>query len=431
VHGRDGFPFTVPAGSLLRAVLLAGVLVLLAAPAAAQQAGDSSFSAATEAFGAGDYARALALFERARASGVTGAALDYNVAVCRYKLGDYRGAEAAFAALAEIDPAFRDLARYNLGLSLLAQGRGAEADRWFESVRASADPTLAALASRAASALDGEPAPRAAWTGSVDFAVGYDDNVALVDDASLPTAESSESAFSEVFGFASRPFATAVPTRLDVTGYVVEYPEADGFDQAVLRLDYAVRLVRESWWVDVGPHLSRATLGGTGFEQQLGANVRAVYELNDRAALDFRVVYAEVSDVSPQFSFIDGSRESVRALFDTRGARARLRFSYDFERNDRAAASVSSERSRFAVRVTRALNAQWELDATASYRKASHDRLELPADERLKEWSLVANRTLFAAWSIEAGYYGADNESDFAAFAYDRNRMSIGVTRLF
>lgn len=422
---------------MLKATLLTGLLALFALPGAAQDARNAFFTEASDAFAAGDYARALDLFERARATGATGAALDYNVAVCHYKLGDYAAAEAAFAALAEAEPAFRDLARYNRGLSLLAQGRHAEADALFEALRSSSDPTLAALARQAASSTEGTPAGRdgtarrTAWTGSVDMAVGYDDNVALLDDASLPTAESTESAFTELFGFASRPFATSVASRLDVTGYVVRYPEAEGFDQDVLRLDYGVRVVRDSWWLDAGPHVSQATLGGRGFERQLGANLRAVYELTDRAALDMRFVYADVSDLSPQFSFIDGSRGSLRATFDQRGKRARFRLSYDVERNDRVGASVSSERSRVSVRVTSLLNARWELDASASYRKATHDKIPFPADEELTEWSIVANRTISEAWSIEAGYYGAENDSDFAAFAYDRKRMLIGLTLLF
>lgn len=412
-------------------VLLA-LIVLGAAPLYAQSA-SGDFAAASAAFDRGDYRRALELFEQIRAAGGGSAALEYNIAVCRYKLGDYASAERDFAALAANAPQMRDLAEYNRGLALLAQERRADARGAFAVARASFDPTIAELAARALASLgdaDTAAAP-GRWLGSADVAAGYDDNVALLDDASLPAAESSGSAFIEAFGFASRRFATLRPSRVDLTGYAVDYPEAGGFDQQAARVGFAVRRSFESWTFDAGPHLSYTTLGGDSFERQLGFDLQAVHALTDAAALDIRFVYDDVADLAPQFSYIEGSRRWLRFTFDRRGPAARVRVSYDFERNDRAAPTVSADRNRLALRVTRALDADWELDVYGAYRKSRHDRLVPASDEELMELSVTATRALASAWSLETGYYWADNDSDVAVFAYGRNRLSIGLTRLF
>src|SRR5689334_13401638 len=69
-----------------------------------------AFAAGSAAFEAGDYTRALDLFQGLRAGGADTAALEYNIGVCQYQLGEYTQAEATFGALAERYPAFHALA---------------------------------------------------------------------------------------------------------------------------------------------------------------------------------------------------------------------------------------------------------------------------------------------------------------------------------
>ena len=410
------------------AVLVLGVCV---STSAAESGGDA-FEAATAAFNADDFARALELFERARSAGASGPALEYNVAVSRYKLGDYAAAEAAFEALAGAYPQFRSVAQYNRGLALLAQERHAEARRAFEAASSSDEPQIAALAARALESLGVTSVPAAArsrWSGFADFTAGYDDNVALADE--LPGFPASSSAFADVYGYARRSLGTRVPSRLEITGYTTRQPEADAFDQDAVRVGYVLRRTVGAWRFDAGPHLSYATLGGDGFERQIGVGLQATRGINAQTALDVRFNHDDIADLSPQFSFIDGSRESLRLTWDRRGATARLRLSYAIERNDRAGAASSADRNRATVRVTRPLAAAWQVDAWGSYRKTQRGRLAEPVDESLLEWSVTANREITANWLLQLGYYGADNDSDVPVYAYDRNRMTIGLSKEF
>src|SRR5690606_35783071 len=100
------------------------------------------------------------------------------------------------------------------------QGREAEAAEAFARAAGSSDRVLAGLANQALERAGGEAEPRRrrVWTRFVELQLGRDDNVALLDETSLPASLSTESPFTELFGFASgEPFAR-VPLAFDVSG---------------------------------------------------------------------------------------------------------------------------------------------------------------------------------------------------------------------
>src|SRR5690606_39164826 len=146
------------------------------------------FDAGSKAFSSGDYAGAAAAFEAARDAGMTGPAVEYNAGVSYYRLGDYSRAEDSFRKLAQSYPQMSALAEYNLGLALAKQERYDEARAAFERARAAGDATIAALATAMLDRTAESPAPlpRSEWTKLLDFAVGYDDNVWLLEESSLP-----------------------------------------------------------------------------------------------------------------------------------------------------------------------------------------------------------------------------------------------------
>src|SRR5262245_18743055 len=131
---------------LPRRVRLAWLAVGLAICSMAAAEPDSPFAAGTAAFESGDYRAALRFFEAARAAGSAGPSVPYNIAVSRYRLGDYEVAEAEFADLGRRFPEMRALAEYNRGLALLRLERDSAAREAFESARTGADPKISGLA---------------------------------------------------------------------------------------------------------------------------------------------------------------------------------------------------------------------------------------------------------------------------------------------
>ncbi|HEY8518795.1 MAG TPA: tetratricopeptide repeat protein [Gammaproteobacteria bacterium] len=408
------------------AALLLGATASVYAQASAS--GDT-FRDAEARFAAGDYRGALELFETARAAGNDGPAIHYNIGVCQYRIGEYAAAAATFRLLGERFPEMRDIADYNLGLALLAQGREAEAAEAFARAAASRDRVLAGLANQALERAGGEPERRRVWTRFVELQVGRDDNVALLDETSLPAGLSSESPFTELFGFASgEPFERA-PLAFDVSGYAVRYPDAGEFDQDGLRLGTRYRWLAGDWQLEAGPYFDRSRLDGEGFEELWGVALRLTRPLGPAGRLDLRFERDEFDELDPQFAYVAGSRSRMRIRLDRGITRGRWRLSYELERNDREGPQVSADRDRLALDYEHYVNADWSVELGVSYRKSRYELRERKED--LAEASAGVLRYFADGWMASGELRWADNDATIEALAYDRVRVGVGISKLF
>jgi tetratricopeptide (TPR) repeat protein len=412
---------------LLRVLLLTGALV--AGPSHAQPT--DFFATATAAFEAGDYAGALDLFEAAQAGGIDSPALHYNLGVCQYRVGEYAQAAATFARLRDRFPSFAPIAEYNRGLALLALGDSAAARSAFTRARDEGDDALRALAGSALATLEPAPAPRSRWLGYFDVGAGHDDNVALVDELSLPATISASTPFNELTGYAGKTVGQRVPLRLAFSGYLVRYSDAPQFDQEALRIDTAFQWSLGDWRFESGPHFAQTILDSDGFERTLGAGLRAWHPLSARAALEIRLTYDDVDSPSDRFAFVAGTRTRMRVGVDSRGERGRVRIGYEIEDNDRAAASVSPSRDRLELRYGRRLGERWSFDGTLAYRESEYGELAAPRDEQLAELVTALRRSLKQGWLLGVEYRLADNDSDIAQFVYRSHRVSVTLGKGF
>src|SRR5690606_30335476 len=122
-------------------------------------------------------------------------------------------------------------------LALLKQQRYEEARSAFERARRGGDSTITALAAEMLDRTGGpsdESFAASDWIKLLDLAVGYDDNVALIEESSLPAGLSTESRLLEVFGLVSGHVGPSNAVRLDASAYVVRYADAPDFDQDAL-----------------------------------------------------------------------------------------------------------------------------------------------------------------------------------------------------
>jgi hypothetical protein len=408
--------------------LLLAVLFATAPPCLAQPA--DSFASATAAFEAGDYARALDLFEALRASGVDTAAVNYNLGVCQYRVGKYSEAVQTFARLRERFPSFAAIAEYNRGLALLALGDRDSAREAFTYARNVGDEPLQGLAASALATIAPAATPRASWLGYLDFGAGHDDNVALVDELSLPATISPESSFNELIGYASRRTTGPVPMRLDFSGYFVDYADAPQFSQNSLRVDVAFQWGRD-WRVELGPHLSQSWLDGDGFERALGLALRATRPITEHLAFDLRFVYDDLEAPDSRFAYTAGTRERLRLGIDNRGDRYRVRFGYEIESNDRASDNVSPRRDRLVLNLQRRVGDRWSIEGVLAHRRSDYDRLLTRREETLKEVVGAARRSLAKGWLLSAEYRLTDNDSTVVDYSYRSHRYGIAVGKSF
>jgi tetratricopeptide (TPR) repeat protein len=399
--------------------------LLVVVPCPAQET--NVFASATAAFEAGDYQRALSLFETARTNGSDSAALHYNIGVCQYRVGDYADAAATFARVRDRFPQFAAVAEYNRGLALSAFDDRDAARAAFQRARSS-DDALAGLADSALARLDPADAPRSRWVGYFDIAAGHDDNVALVDELSLPATLSASTSFTELIGYAGG----RVGQRgfFSFSGYSVRYADASQFDQTALRVDTAFEWSPGDWRFEAGPHFAETLLDGDGFERALGIGLRATHSITERVAFDVRLVYDDLQAPSSRFAFIDGTRQRLRLGLESRGERSRVRIGYEIEANDRASASVSPDRDRLVLNLQRGVG-RWSLEGTLAYRQSDYDDLATQREERLTEVGAAARRSLPKGWLLGTEYRLADNDSNLAQFSYRSHRISLAVGRSF
>lgn len=409
-------------------ILLVGVLSNVGA-----QTASDLFAQAGQAFAESDFRSALEDFEAARESGMSGPALEYNIAVCRYRLGQWAEAEADFASLAVRHSSMRPLATYNRGLALLQLGHDADARAAFESAREGADARLIGLVDAALARLDSVTPRQAgapAWLKYLDLALGNDDNVALVDDASL-AQPAGGSLFTELYGQLGGPMIRSGRWRLDASVYAARYSSAGEYDQTVLRLGALHRWRFGSWRLDAGPYLSRSRLDGDAFERRVSGALSGRRVLDAASSLTFEFRHEEIDAGAARFAFVGGDRDLLRARYERETGAGRWRADLDHERNDRAAAGVSPTRLRAALAFRRPLSPLWFGEVRYAHRTSRYDDLAVPRDEKLDTLAFYAGRDLGAGWQWLTQIELSRNDSDDARFDYRRHRVTLSFGRLF
>lgn len=414
--------------SLLLAASLA--LVCISSPAGAADP-NQTFDSGTAAFAETDYLRALAYFKEARDSGLQTAAVDYNIAVCYYRLGDYSHAAVEFASIAERYPEMRGLAQYNLGLVALKESDQAAAEAYFRQALSNSDDETVRYLARRQLGMQDAAASTAQWFTLVDARFGYDDNVLLLDEEiSLPDGRSTESSFTELLAYVTGPLK-ASGFRFDGTAFVVRYPSASVFDQTMLRVGGVYQWQWGAWQAEIGPHVSHTTLDGDTFEERTGAGMRLRRDIGAHTALGIRVMHDEVSEGDPRFASFDGSRSWLELRLDRRLPQGRVSLAYATEENDRRAASVSPERDKLSLRYRRSLNAVWLADLQLAFKESRYGELTVPRVEDLTELGVELTRSFDRDWQLNGGLSLADNDSAVATVEYRRARYSMGFAKQF
>lgn len=419
---------------LLAAIALLSLSAVWPAERTAAQDADALFLAGSTAFEEGDYLRALAFFQDARDAGIEGPAIHYNIGVCEYRLGDYAGAETAFRTVADEYPAMRALALYNLGLVRVRQDRDADARELFEQARReSNDPKIAQLAEamlrRTAPA--GETVRSSRWRSVADLGIGYDDNVALLDEASLPAAQSVDSVFTEIFAALSGPMSADAGFRFDASAYAVHYPDASVYDQTALRVGGVYHWTGAGWYLEAGPSLNRSTLDGDGFEQRIGVDLWAWRALSAATSVQIRVSHEDIDSIESQFAYIEGSREQLGVAWERRDGAGGLSLGYDLELNDRADPRVSPTRHRLWTRYRYSPSPEWTADVQLALRVGRYGDLPVAREEDLTDLSLGFVRRFPRGWQLSGRYRWSDNDADVERLTYSRNRLTVGLRKNF
>lgn len=407
--------------------------LLLALAGTASASSEDDWATGQQAFDEGDYASALQFFEKARDAGLDGPAVHYNVAVSQFKLGRYESAGQTFTLIARRFPQMRGLAEYNLGLVARRLGNTSEARAHFlRAYQFSPDNrVIRVLSSRRLRELEPDVRTTSRWTGAIGVRAGHDDNVALRDDAGLPSGVTAESPMADVFAMIQGPWNGRSGFRLEGSAYLVRYFDADEFDQSDIRGRVFYDWRPNDWRMQVGVHASTGTLGGDAFDRKIGTEAMAIRYLGRNAAIDLRYIYDDVSDADAQFAGISGSRQQVDARYRWYRDGRRLQIHYGLETNDRTDPGVSPDRTRIGIGYRYLPITGIGYGAGVEKRKSDYDDLVTPREEDMLTLSATLTYALASNWQLLFEVRHSDNDSTDPTFTYKRTQMTIGATRFF
>ena len=392
------------------------------------------FAAASAAFEREDYTLALTEFRAAIAAGSQGPAAYYNAAVSEYRLGDYAAAIDSFRDLGRRFPEMRALADYNLGLSRYRQNNTALARESFLSAAGADDPQIATLAEAMLARLPADPPPAQSgrrWLGLVDFGLGHDDNVALVDPLVLPAGASGESPFAELAVYAGGPVSPSEAWQLWTSLYLIDFDDAPAYDQRIYQLGAGYETTAGGWFVSAGPRFGRSDIGGDGFEQTAGVAAELSRPIASAARIEFVLAYDSADEIDDRFAYIAGDRRSAGLRLNQRLKRARLILEYHASTDDRVGAGVSADRQLYRASWRQPWGALWTGDLHVELRATDYDRLVPSRSEDRIQAGVRAIRRVGEAWQFGVDYRFADNDSSDSTFSYERHRIAIGGSLLF
>jgi len=391
-----------------------------------------AFDNGKQAFRQGDYSIALEWFEKARAAGLDGPAVIFNIGVCQYRQHDYESALLTFRQVAEVE-SMAPLANYNLGLAAQKLGDVHLAKESFLLVLDTGDEKLQALALRQLEKYDApvplEPPSAAAepWAAFVSLQGGHDTNVALLNQDLPAAGEAVDSAFTEMFASISGPYGAGSGFRADGSIYVSRFADASIYNQNSLRAGLLYHLAGDLFWADIGAHYGQASLDGDGYEDTWLASARVYFPLRRGRYAEVLLAHEQIDAGSSDFAYLEGDRQKLALRGGWRGEVHALRGEYTYEVNDRADPGVSPVRHRLGLRYVAQLAQAWSMELGATWRSSRFDQLPVTRDEDLVVLGMRVNWNFGQSWQAYAEYSVSDNESSDPTFAYDRNQGFIGV----
>jgi hypothetical protein len=265
----------------------------------------------------------------------------------------------------------------------------------------------------------------------IDVGVGLDGNVALVDESSLPVGATTESPLAQVFGLLrGRPWID-VPLSFDASGYLVQYVDADEFNQTAVRLGAAYSWEIPGWRIEAGPYYSHSMLAGDGFERRVGASLALRRGLGETSSLRVRLAHEGVNDLEPEFDYIAGTRDRLSLDFAHGSEQGRLALGYAHESNDRQGTGVSPSRNEAYAGYELYLPQDWSFEAEAFLRASRYSDLAVPRSEDLAELRFTGRRELPSGWLLEGEWRIGSNDSNDDRYSYDRTRLDLGISKLF
>lgn len=410
------------------------------------------FAAGVQASEKGNYPVALQHFKNAKKAGLNTPALQYNLAVSYYKLGQYETSRKIFIKLTDV-ATFEQLAYFNLGLIANKQKDEGAAIRWFQRAYRDVSSKKVQLLAKEALKRLGVSARKArrpdqTWSGFVSSSLAHDSNVALVNDDLVGVTNQSDTAV-DISASASRWLKGGMSdgVRISLGGSLQKYSKFSENDYSQL----SARVMRydrlSDWSVRIGGSWHEVYFNGREYQRIVGADVRGRKNLSAKSQLQMRYKLNRIQATNAVYDYLDGWRQQFRVGIQQRAGEERVRYYYQLELNNREDRDegtvdpfISYSPTRHTLRATAwwRLTSKWRtrLDGRYRYSRYNDENVLLGnITERREDTQLRLSgrisRKFARHWDVSAQFTQTNNDSNVDRKAYDRSVVKLGVSRFF
>jgi tetratricopeptide (TPR) repeat protein len=386
------------------------------------------FAQGRSAFERQDFAAALESFEAALAAQLQGPAVHYNIGVAAYRLQRFERARIAFLEAART-PAMAGLAHYNLGLVAQAQGdERVASDEFARAYAASSDERVRSLARTQLDALGAAPPDRRpTWLGFAATGIGYDDNVTLSANGQSFGIAREDDVYGDTQLVGSLSLSPS--WRIDGDASLLNYADLNEFDQWGLGAGARYRTTLDAWTMDSGAHFSTSYLDGDRFEARQAIYVQAARAIDPSLTLRTRYRFSNVAGTD-RYPGFDGQRHELSARLMKAKGWWSASVTYLFDQSDYESDALSAARHQLSADARAFFTTRWSGRVALSYRQSDYEDPTIDSETRI-ECAFVAERALTERLTAVVQYSFTDNESDFAWYAYRRNRVFAGIEAIF
>jgi tetratricopeptide (TPR) repeat protein len=432
-------------------LLCALLLSILIFPDANADTKQDLFAAGLQASAKGNYAVALQHFRNAQKAGLNTPALQYNLAVSYYKLGQFEMSRKLFLKLTDAAN-FEQLAYFNLGLIANKQKDEAAAIRWFQRAYRDVSSKRVQLLAKEALKRLGASASKTRrlnpeWTGFVSGSLAYDSNVTLANDDLVGVSGESDTAI-DISGYASRWLKGGMSdgVRMSLGASLQKYSKLSENDYSQL----SARVMRYDrlgdWKMRIGGSWNEIYFNGSEYQRIVGVDARARKNLSAKNQLRMRYKLNRIQATDAVFHYLDGWRQQFRVGLQQRTGSSRTRYYYQLELNNRDDREgtvdpfISYSPTRHALRATAwwRLGDKWQARLDGRYRYSRYNDENILAgglterreDNQLR-LSARISRKFTRHWDVAAQLMQTKNDSNVDRKSYDRSVVKLGVSRFF
>jgi hypothetical protein len=400
----------------------------------------------TAAFQRGAHGEALEFFMRAEQAGRGTETVEYNIAVCLYRLQRFKEAQPRFIKLSK-HAKWRDLAHYNLGLVAEAAGEHEDAAKWYRLAADGATEKLRLLAERKLAQLQAARASRD-WMTLLSLSLGHDSNAASLADEMQSAANAADN-YSEWLAYGQRYFKGRAGAGLKfyALGFDRRHEDFNSLDSRVAGLGLAREFPWRDYKAEAGIRLTRTLVDSNVLADQLQAGMSLSRPLAEGT---LSLAYLPSRYFSgDRYSQIEGWQQRLEANWTRRFNTVTLETRYRFETNDRndlrrdgSFSSYSPVRNSIMGKLDRKLSDSFNLSLALEYTRGNYsgeNRLrdtdgEVKQAARSNEQSRIAAGCAYRwsqGWRLKGEYEYIDTEDTFDLYTYNKNRLNATLEYQF